>query len=213
MMTHCLRPILLGGVLLMASACASEDYNTWVSHPTQYASGSHLGFSARTVGATRVKVTPEDVALAQKEQWWGRGITGMLEGMASGAPPTAVSGFWSGGWVGQGLSTERRGPLVAEFVVNPDGYGKGFVALMDAEAVEGVPRTLRHAGTVGVPVWVKVEGNVVMMAEAQSAGSFDPRFTAEFAAEGDRLTGRFRTVTKDYRNTLAPIRMSLVRQP
>ena len=76
-----------------------------------------------------------------------------------------------------------------------------------------MPRTLRHAGTVGVPVWVKVEGNVVMMAEAQSAGSFDLRFTAEFAAEGDRLTGRFRTVTKDYRNTLAPIRMSLVRQP
>jgi hypothetical protein len=213
MMTHCLRPILLGGVLLMASACASEDYNTWVSHPTHYASGSHMGFSARTVGATRVKVTPEDVALAQKEQWWGRGITGMLGGLASEVPPTAVSGFWSGGWVGQGLSTERRGPLMAEFAINPNGYGKGLLALLDTEAVEGVPRTLRHAGTVGVPVWVKVEGNVIMIAEAQSAGSFDPRFTAEFAAEGDRLIGTFRTVSREYRNYLAPVRMSLVRQP
>src|SRR4026208_583378 len=42
MMTHCLRPILLGGVLLLATACAtSEDFQTWKDHPTQSGSDRH----------------------------------------------------------------------------------------------------------------------------------------------------------------------------
>lgn len=202
MMTHCLRPILLGGVLLMASACATEDYSTWSSHPTHYASGHHMSFSARSMGAARVRATPEDVAAAQREQWWGRGIDGML----AGGPPAAVAGYWRGKWAGKGISSERGGPLQAEFFVNPEGYGRGRIALTDTGAVEGVPWSLRQAGSMGVPVWVRVEGNTVMLAEAQKPGSFDSRFTAEFAAEGDRLTGQFRHLAR-------PAVMTLVRQP
>lgn len=202
MMTHCLRPILLGGVLLMATACA-EDIKTWSSHPTHFASGHHMEFSARNVGATRLKVTPEDISAAQREQWWGRAGSGLL---ASG-PPAAIAGQWRGAWAGRGLSNvERASTARAEFFVNEDGYGRGRIALADAGTVEGVPRSLREAGSMGVPVWVKVEGNAVMMREAQKSSAFDDPFSAEFEAQGDRLTGQFRYLR-------GPARIALVRMP
>jgi hypothetical protein len=202
MTTHCLRPILLGGVLLMATACA-EDIKTWSSHPTHFASGHHMEFSARHVGATRTKASPEDVAAAQREQWWGRGIGGILVG----GPPAAIAGQWRGTWVGHGLSNvERASSAQAEFFINPDGYGRGRIALADVGAVEGVPRSLREAGSMGVPVWVKVEGNAVMMREAQKPSAFDDPFSAEFEAQGDRLTGQFRHLR-------GPARIALVRMP
>jgi hypothetical protein len=219
MMTHCLRPILLGGVLLLATACASEDYSTWTSHPTHFASGHHMNFSARTVGATRVRVSPDDVAAAQKEQWWGRGVTGMLAGEGTGTgtgdavAPAAIAGFWHGGWVGKGISSERDGPLQAEFLINPDGYGSGHLSLRDSGAVQGIPWSLRQAGSMGVLVLVKVEGNTVMMSEARKPGAFDPRFTAQFTAEGDRMVGGFGRVTGEFRYEISPVRMTLVRQP
>jgi hypothetical protein len=203
METHCLRPILLGGVLMMASACATEDYNTWSSHPTQYASGRHMAFSARNVGTTRVKVSPGDVAAAQSEKWWGRGVSGLL----GGEPPAAIAGQWRGTWVGAGLSNVERGSVVrAEFFVDQDGYGRGHIALADAAAVEGIPWSLRQAGSMGVPVWVKVEGDAVMIREAHKPGSFDTPFTAEFAAQGDRMEGAFRHMR-------APAQIALVRLP
>ena len=207
MMTHCLRPILLGGVLLLSSACASEDYNTWVSHPTHYASGRHATFSARNVGVTHpTKVSPEDVAAAQKEQWWGRGLTAMVEG--EGVPPAAVAGLWRGTWVGPGLSNvERTSFMQMELFINPDGYGRGLIAMRDVAAVEGVPWTLREAGTMGVPVWVKVDGNRVLLRQAtEPRSTTDFRFTAEFAAQGDRMDGQFRHMR-------FPLQMALVRVP
>ncbi len=213
MMTHCLRPILLGGMILMTAACASEDYSTWSSHPTHFASGKHMGFSTRTTGATTVKVTPDEVAAALKEQWWGRGVTGMLNGGGGGTSTAAIAGYWTGGWAGRGISAERGGSLLAEFDVNADGYGRGRLALRDTETVEGVPWTVRQAGSMGVPVWVKVEGNTMMLSEAQKAGAFDPRFTAEFAAEGDRLVGGFRRTSGEFRYRIPPVQMTLVRQP
>jgi hypothetical protein len=202
MMTHCLRPILLGGVLLMASACASEDYNTWASHNTHYASGKHMGFSARHIGATRAKVTADDVAAAQKEQWWGRGVMGLL----AGGPPAAVSGQWRGTWVGRGLSNVERGSVVlAEFQTDADGYGRGWIAVADSMAIDGIPWSLRKAGSMGVPVWVRVDGNSVMIREAQVPGSFDHRFSAEFAAQGDRMVGVFRHQPAAAQMTLARV--------
>ena len=206
MMTHCLRPILLGGVLLLATACA-EDYNTWVSHPTHYASSRHWGFSARNVGVTHpTKVSPEDVAAAQKEQWWGRGITAMVEG--EGVPPAAVAGLWRGTWVGPGLSNvERMSTMQMELFVNPDGYGRGLIQLRDTAAVEGVPLTLRDAGSMGVPVWVKVDGNRILIRQAtEPRSTTDWRFSAEFAAQGDRMEGQFRHMR-------FPLQMALVRVP
>ena len=207
MMTHCLRPILLGGVLLLASACASEDYNTWVSHPTHYASGQHWGFSARNVGVTQTtRVSPEDVAAAQKEQWWGRGVNTLVEG--PGGPPTAVAGLWRGTWTGPGLSNvERVSTMQVALFVNPDGYGRGHIAMADTNTVEGVPLSLREAGTMGVAVWVKVDGNRVLLRQATAPRSTtDWRFSAEFAAQGDRMEGQFRHMR-------FPLQMALVRVP
>jgi hypothetical protein len=208
MMTHCLRPILLGGALLVASACASGDYDTWVSHPTHYASGQHWGFSARNVGVSQTsKVSAEDVAAAQKEQWWGRGVTAMMAG-EGGAPATAVAGFWRGSWAGPGLSNVvRSSGMQAELFVNPDGYGRGRIALADTTAVEGVPWSLRQAGSAGVPVWVKVDGNRVLLRQAEEpASASENRFSAEFAVQGDRMEGHFRHMRY-------PNRMTLVRVP
>ena len=206
MMTHCLRPLLLGGVLLLANACASGDYDTWASHPTQYASDRHMGFSTANVGRTQTKVSADDVARAQKEQWWGRGVTGLLAG--SDTPPAAVAGLWRGSWAGPGLSSVERGSgMIADLAINPDGYGRGRIALLDATAVEGVPWSLRQAGSAGVQVWVKVDGNRVLLREAEEpASSTQARFSAEFAAQGDRMEGQFRYARY-------PVRMALVRVP
>ena len=147
-MTHCLRPILLGGVLLFASACTTaEDFQIWKDHSTQYASGRHMAFSTRNVGAKRLKVTETDLADAQKEQWWGKGLPGAL-------------------------------------------YG------------EGVPWTLRLAGSMGVRVWVKVEGNDVYIQEATAKRPF----SAEFTVQGDKMTGHFR-------NSNLPVLLELARRP
>ena len=207
MMTHCLRAILLGGALLLASACASEDYNTWVSHPTHYASDRHWGFSARTVGVTQTtKVSAEDVAAAQREQWWGRGVNALIAG--AGGPPAQVAGLWRGTWVGPGLSNvERTSTMQMALFVNPDGYGRGQLAMTDTGAVEGVPLSLREAGTMGVPVWVKVDGNRVLLRQAtEPRSTTDWRFSAEFLTQGDRMEGQFRHMR-------FPVQMALVRVP
>ncbi len=199
-MTHCLRPILLGGVLLFATACTTaEDFQTWKDHSTQYASDRHMAFSARNVGAKRAKVTETDLANAQKEKWWGKGLPGSL---ASG-PAAAISGRWEGSWSGRGMFSQAARSAVAraEFALRDD-IGEGVLVVNDATAVEGVPWTLRLAGTVGVRVWVKVAGNDVYIQEATDKKPF----SAEFTVHGDKMTGYFR-------NTTLPIQMDLARRP
>jgi hypothetical protein len=199
-MTHCLRPILLGGVLLLASACTTaEDRQTWTDHSTQYASDRHMAFSARNVGAKRAKVTETDRANAQKEQWWGRGLPGSI----SSGPPAAINGRWEGIWSGRGMFSHTRRSAVAraEFELKND-IGEGVLVVNDATAVEGVPWTLRLAGSIGVRVWVKVEGNDVYIQEATDRKPF----SAEFKVQGDKMIGNFR-------NSNLPILLELARRP
>jgi hypothetical protein len=69
---------LLGLAVLLATAgCAStEEWTTWKEHPTHFASGDHLFFSARNQGEPRAaRVTRQDIALARDEGWWGQPIT------------------------------------------------------------------------------------------------------------------------------------------
>jgi len=200
MMTHCLRPILLGGVLLFATACTTgEDFQTWKDHSTQYASDRHMAFSARNVGAKRAKVTETDLANAQKEQWWGKGLPGAL----TSGPPAAISGRWEGSWSGRGMFSQAARSAVAraEFALKDD-IGEGVLVVNDATATEGVPWTLRLAGSVGVRVWVKVDGNDVYIQEATDKKPF----SAELTVQGDKMTGHFR-------NTTLPIQMDLARRP
>ncbi|HXG17222.1 MAG TPA: hypothetical protein VNK50_13300 [Calidithermus sp.] len=67
---------LLAAALLALSGCAtSEQWETWKSHPTHFASGSHLGFSLRNREGSQPRVTRQDIALARDEGWWGQPVT------------------------------------------------------------------------------------------------------------------------------------------
>lgn len=71
-----LRWLLIGGVLAATAACASsEEWTTWKSHPTHFASGEHMAFSVRNREGTAAKVTRVDIGLARDQAWWGKPIT------------------------------------------------------------------------------------------------------------------------------------------
>lgn len=71
-----LRLLLVGGTLLLAAGCATNDERaTWLAHPTHFASGSHLMFSLRNREGAAARVTRQDIAMARDEGWWGKPIT------------------------------------------------------------------------------------------------------------------------------------------
>ena len=71
-----LRLLLVGGALLAVAGCAtSEEWATWKSHPTHFASGEHMFFSTRNSEGSAPRVTRQDIALARDEGWWGKPIT------------------------------------------------------------------------------------------------------------------------------------------
>jgi hypothetical protein len=71
------RVLLTGALALAVAGCASgEEWRTWKDHPTHFASGEHLFFSARNKSdgsSPRVKRT--DLVLAREEGWWGKPVT------------------------------------------------------------------------------------------------------------------------------------------
>ena len=76
MRTRITRALLLGGIMLAASACAtSEEWTEWRKHPTHFASGDHAMFSFRNTEGAAPRVTRSEVESARAEQWWGRVIT------------------------------------------------------------------------------------------------------------------------------------------
>jgi hypothetical protein len=113
-----------------------------------------------------------------------------------------ITGRWEGIWSGRGMfsQTPRTAVARAEFVLYND-IGEGVLIVNDATAVEGVPWPLRRAGTVGVRVWVKVEGNEVYLQEATDRRPF----SAEFTVEGDKMIGYFR-------NSNLPVLLELARR-
>jgi len=71
-----LRLLLVGGVLVAVTGCATgEEWATWKSHPTHFASGEHMFFSVRNREGAQPRVTRKDIALARDEGWWGKPIT------------------------------------------------------------------------------------------------------------------------------------------
>jgi hypothetical protein len=71
-----LRLLLVGGVLVAVTGCAtSEEWATWKSHPTHFASGEHMFFSVRNREGSAPRVTRQDITLARNEGWWGKPIT------------------------------------------------------------------------------------------------------------------------------------------
>lgn len=71
-----LRLLLVGGVLVAVTGCATgEEWATWKTHPTHFASGEHMFFSVRNREGTPARVTRQDITLARNEGWWGKPIT------------------------------------------------------------------------------------------------------------------------------------------
>jgi hypothetical protein len=71
-----LRWLLIGGVLLATTACATgEEWATWKTHSSHFASGEHMFFSVRNREGMQVQVTRGDIALARDQAWWGKPIT------------------------------------------------------------------------------------------------------------------------------------------
>lgn len=67
---------VIGVAALLAAGCASsEDWATWKTHPTHFASGDHLYFSARNREGASARVTRKDIGLAREEGWWGKPVT------------------------------------------------------------------------------------------------------------------------------------------
>ncbi|MBI4591738.1 MAG: hypothetical protein HY725_23175 [Candidatus Rokubacteria bacterium] len=76
MRTWIARALLLGGIMVVSSACASSDeVAEWRKHPTHFASGGHAMFSFRNTEGSPPRVRRSDVERARTEQWWGRVIT------------------------------------------------------------------------------------------------------------------------------------------
>lgn len=73
---HRVRLALASAALLAVAGCAtSEEWSTWQSHPTHFASGDHMFFSIRNREGTAPRVTRQDIALARDQAWWGKPIT------------------------------------------------------------------------------------------------------------------------------------------
>jgi hypothetical protein len=76
MRSNGLRMLLVGSALLAIGGCASGDeWSTWKSHPTHFASGDHMFFSVRNKEGGTARVTRKDIGLARDEGWWGKPIT------------------------------------------------------------------------------------------------------------------------------------------
>jgi hypothetical protein len=76
MLSDHLRWLLVGSVLVAAAGCATgEEWTTWKSHSSHFASGEHMFFSVRNTEGKAAKVTRQDIALARNEGWWGKPIT------------------------------------------------------------------------------------------------------------------------------------------
>lgn len=67
--------LLVMGLVTLAGCATTEEWETWKSHPSHFASGSHMGFSVRNREGTGSQVGREDIAAAREEGWWGKAIT------------------------------------------------------------------------------------------------------------------------------------------
>jgi len=69
------RSVVMGTALLLAGGCASgEEWNTWRSNTSHFASKEHFDFSMKNSGGTP-NVTRQDVAMAQNQNWFGKAVT------------------------------------------------------------------------------------------------------------------------------------------
>jgi hypothetical protein len=69
------RTVLVGTALLLASGCASsEEWQTWRSNTSHFASKEHFDFSMKNRSGAPT-VTRQDVAMASSQNWFGKAVT------------------------------------------------------------------------------------------------------------------------------------------
>jgi hypothetical protein len=187
-------PLLLGSVILSAGCAATHrEWEVWRAHPTHYATANHLSFSMGNMVGAAPRVTPEMMAQARSEGWWGRNTP--LVG-----PRADVAGRWEGTWSGYGMSRTLRGG-VAQAVLTVDGStGQGRLVLVDARMAEGVPLSLRENSSFGSPIELSVS-ETDMWVNGTERGR---PFAATFTLQGDKLVGQFLF-------TSSPVRIELMR--
>ena len=70
------RSFVIGSALLLAGGCASsEEWQTWRSNTSHFASKEHFDFSMKNRSDGSRNVTRQDVAMAQQQNWFGRAVT------------------------------------------------------------------------------------------------------------------------------------------
>jgi hypothetical protein len=182
---HISRLLLAVGIIVAVVGCASQrDLATWSGHPTHFASADHLTFSVRNGNGGEVRIADADLVRAREQGWWGETVP-----PEPPEPPADVSGRWIGQWSGRG-AWGARASRAEVLLTQSGGHGQGRLHLADVQAVEGVPRAMRLAGSLGVPVSFEVRESEVWLRHASRDGAL----LAVFALEGEMLVGRFQNV-------------------
>jgi hypothetical protein len=66
---------LVSFAIVAQTGCATpEQWATWRSHSSHFASGQHASFSVKNPGPEAEQVRPTDVAKSREQAWWGRQI-------------------------------------------------------------------------------------------------------------------------------------------
>jgi hypothetical protein len=186
---------LVIALVLVSTGCATErEWAVWRAHPTHFATDNHLGFSVTNAVAGAPRVTPELMARAKGEGWWGRFVP-------SDVDLAKVAGSWEGSWSGYGMMRSQRGGVASATFSQNGATGEGRLVLMDAMVAEGVPVALREGSSFGAAVEVAVSETEVWVNGAEARRPF----AASFILQGDKLVGTFL-----YTNS--PVRIELVRQ-
>jgi len=172
------RVLLLGSALVATAACAtSEEWAVWSAHPAHFASGDHYEFSMKNKLAPPLVATPEDVALAREQGWWG--------GPFDARPVVDVGGRWAGTWHGFGVfDWPRTAQAEAEFTQQGQ-VGQGRLVLVDTLTAD-VPEIVTDQGLQGVRVALEVNGSTLVVKHSGNGH----RLTGVFTVEGDRMVGR-----------------------
>ncbi len=69
------RSVVMGTALLLAGGCASsEEWQTWKSNTSHFASKEHYDFSMKNRSGAPT-VTRQDVAMASSQNWFGKAVT------------------------------------------------------------------------------------------------------------------------------------------
>ena len=68
------RSVVMGTALLLAGCATGEEWNTWRSNTSHFASKEHYDFSMKNRGGAPT-VTRQDVAMAQSQSWFGKAVT------------------------------------------------------------------------------------------------------------------------------------------